>query len=62
MDGRVEPQLAMLLVASLVAMMPHHGGIDTKSISFKLVHLKRHVTLPMNLKPFFLHKNTPNFK
>jgi hypothetical protein len=46
MDGGVEPQFAML---------PHHGGFDAKSISFKLVHLDGHVTLPMNLNPFFKH-------
>jgi hypothetical protein len=34
-DGGVEPQFAMLLEASLVAMVPHHGGLDAKFISFK---------------------------
>jgi hypothetical protein len=61
-DGGVEPQFAMLLESFLVAMVPHPGGLDAKSISFKLVHLERHVTLPMNFNPFFLHKIKPNFK
>jgi hypothetical protein len=34
-DGGVEPQFAMLLEESLVAMVPHHGGLDAKFISFK---------------------------
>jgi hypothetical protein len=50
----------MLLEASLVGMVPHHGGLDAKSISFKLVRIEGYVTLPMNLNPFFLHKSTPN--
>jgi len=49
----------MLLEASLVAMVPHCGGLDAKSISFKEVHLEGHVTLPMNLKPFFNIKAHP---
>jgi hypothetical protein len=52
-DGEGEPQFAMLFKASLVAMVPHNGGLDAKSISFKLVCLEGHVTLPMNLNPFF---------
>jgi hypothetical protein len=54
-DGGVEPQFAMLLEASLVAMLPHHGGLDAKSISFKLVCLEGHVTLTMHLNPFFFY-------
>ncbi len=52
----LNPNLPCCFEASLVVMVPHHGGLDAKSISFKLVHLEGHVALLMNLNPFFYIK------